>query len=343
MKKQFIIDWIDTEAGKIPKVSTTLNKADKWNDLKVRLAHNRNDYQVEPGIYAVGNPDTDSIVLVSANYKLSFDVLRKELNGLDAWILVLDTKGINVWCAAGKGTFGTNELVNRIKTTQLDKIVNHKKVIVPQLGATGVAAHTVKKLSKFSVIYGPVRASDIRPFLKANMHATPEMRQVRFSFYDRLILVPVEVIVSFKYLVLFIAVFFILGGLNNNGYSIDIIFDEGIHSIINLVFAYMAGAILGPILLPWLPARSFSLKGFYTGIILFVISYLCGYTGNNLFEIIAWLSLIASISSFLTMNFTGASTYTSPSGVKKEMRIAVPLQIAASVIGIAFWITGRFV
>ena len=177
------------------------------------------DYKVEPGIYAVNNPNADSVVLVSANYKLSFDVLRSQLDGLDAWILVLDTKGINVWCAAGKGTFGTCELVNRIEASGLANIVSHRNLIVPQLGAVGVSAHEVRKQSGFSVIYGPVRASDIKAFLNAGMKATEDMRQVRFSFYDRLVLTPVEFVNNLKYLLLAIIVFFILSGLHARSFS----------------------------------------------------------------------------------------------------------------------------
>ncbi len=161
----YIVGRTDTKTGKIPTVSTRLSKADKWGSLKVRLNINRMKYKVQPGLYAVGNPDADSPVLVSANYKLSFDALRKELTGIDAWILVLDTKGINVWCAAGKGTFGTDELVKRIEISGLEQVVNHRKMVVPQLGAVGVSAHQVRKRSGFSVIYGPVRASDIPVFL----------------------------------------------------------------------------------------------------------------------------------------------------------------------------------
>ena len=91
--------------------------------------------------------------------------MRRALNGMDAWLLVLDTKGINVWCAAGKGTFSTKELIRQINLVGLEKIVNHHKVIVPQLGAVGVSAHEVKKSTGFSVIYGPVRAEDIHDFI----------------------------------------------------------------------------------------------------------------------------------------------------------------------------------
>jgi CO dehydrogenase/acetyl-CoA synthase gamma subunit (corrinoid Fe-S protein) len=102
---------------------------------------------------------------------LSFDTPRKELTGLDAWILVLDTKGINVWCAAGKGTFATKELAARIEATGLIKIIDHKKLIVPQLGAPGVSGYKVKKLFGFTVIFGPLRAKDIPAFLAADRQA----------------------------------------------------------------------------------------------------------------------------------------------------------------------------
>jgi CO dehydrogenase/acetyl-CoA synthase gamma subunit (corrinoid Fe-S protein) len=86
---------------------TRLSGKDRMGRFRSRVSGFRMHYRVDPGLYAVGSPNTDSPVLVSANYKLSFNTLRSNLDGLDAYILVLDTKGINVWCAAGKGTFGT--------------------------------------------------------------------------------------------------------------------------------------------------------------------------------------------------------------------------------------------
>ncbi len=343
MKKQYIIDWIDTKAGKIPRVSTELSRTDKWGTIRVRCAINRMNYKVEPGIYAVGNPNQDSLVFVSANYKLSFDILRRELKGIDAWIIVLDTKGINVWCSAGKGTFGTQEIVNRIKQTGLTEIVSHRKLIVPQLGAPGVAAHLVTRHSGFIVIYGPVRAHDIPAFLENGMNATKKMRLVRFSTYDRLILVPTEVMGGLKYLVAAIVVFFLLSGLNRGGYSSEMLLSTGFYSSVNLVLAYLAGTVLGPFLLPWLPGRSFSLKGLFSGLILFSVAFFARLSGIDSFEIIGWVLLFTAISSFILMNFTGSSTYTSLSGVKKEMRIAVPMQITAFVIGLSLWIVNKFI
>ena len=336
----YIAGWTESRIGKIPTVSTRLSKADKWGNLKVRLNIDRMKYKVQPGLYAVGNPGADSPILVSANYKLSFDALRKELSGIDAWVLVLDTKGINVWCAAGKGTFGTDELIKRIEISGLGQVVNHRKIILPQLGAVGVAAHLVRKRSGFSVIYGPVRASDIPVFLESGKKTTPEMRRVRFSFTDRLKITPVEILQGAGKLFFVAAGFFLLSGISSKGYSLD--WTAGI-TVLNLVMAYLAGTLLGPALLPWLPGRSFALKGALAGLIVFLGLFWAQLTGSHPLQVAAWLLLIAALSSYLTMNFTGCSTYTSLSGVKKEMRFAVPVQIAAAVIGLALWISGQFI
>lgn len=336
------LSFVVHKGRKIPQVPTELSFADRMGGWKVRWGIKRMKYTVEPGIYAVGNPDSESLVLVSANYKLSFDALRRELGKLDAWIIVVDTKGINVWCAAGKGTFGTDEIVNRIGLVELDKIVNHRKIILPQLGASGVAAHEVKKRCGFSVIYGPVRSCDIVEFIKADMKATQQMRQVQFSLYDRLVLTPIEFVMGWKYMIFIMAVLFALSGITSGGYSGDLAMSYGLRVILNLFVAYLSGAVITPLLLPWLPGRSFSFKGFTAGLVAAVVLFSLKLTGGRL-ETLAWIFMVPVVSSFLAMNFTGASTYTSLSGVKKEMRVAVPLQIIAAVLGIGMWIAVRFV
>ena len=221
---------------------------------------------VKPRLYAVGNATGDSPVFISANYKMSFDRLRAELTGLDAWILALDTKGINVWCAAGKGTFGTDELIQRIKLTKLPEIITHNRVIVPQLGAPGISAHEVRKRSGFRVVYGPVRAEDIPAFIAAGLKATSQMRRVEFSFGDRLAVVPVEIVQSSKWALLIAAVFLFLGGLGPAGYAWSQVLSTGLVSAFLFLLSYTLGTVLTPVLLPWLPGRPLALKGFWTGL-----------------------------------------------------------------------------
>ncbi|MCP4895805.1 MAG: acetyl-CoA synthase subunit gamma [bacterium] len=316
--------------------------------MKARWGVGRMSYTVVPGLYALGKPDSGSSVLVTANYKLSFDHLRRAATGIDAWILVLDTDGINVWCAAGKGTFGTEELVHRIEETQLSRIVDHRKLIVPQLGAPGIAAHKVSKLAKFRVVWGPVLVHDLAAFLKAGSKATPEMRRKRFPLRERLALIPVELVATLKPLALIVPTIFLLTGLGTEGGGyIDRILRHGPITIVAILAGVMAGAVLTPLLLPWLPGRAFSAKGALVGIPVVAAALLLWggkpqATGSWL-EFSAWILVGGSLSAFLAMNFTGASTYTSLSGVKREMRVAVPTQIVGVALGLCLAIVGRLI
>lgn len=342
--------WIDgsvrTPAGDIPRVVTRLGWADRAGTWKVRCGIGRDRYRVAPGLYAVGRPTADSVVLVSANYKLSFDRLRSQLSGLDAWILVLDTRGVNVWCAAGKGTFGTDEIVARVESTRLDEIVSYRQLIVPQLGAPGVSAHEVEQRCGFGVIYGPVRAEDLPAFLAAGMKATPEMRRVRFPLRDRLVLIPTEIVQGTKYALLVAACLLLLAGLGPGVYSLERVATIGVRSAALSIGTFVAAVVLTPTLLPWLPGRSFSAKGAWLGLVLALAVGAYMWTHPTAFvswlSAPAWLLMILAITSFVAMNYTGTSTYTSLSGVKREMRVAVPLQIACAVIGVGAWLAGRF-
>lgn len=313
----------------ITPTSTELTFNDILGSWKVRWGIGRMNYKVEPGLYSVGKPGTNSPVMVSANYKLSFDMLRKELKGLDAWILVLDTKGVNVWCAAGKGTFGTTELLNRIAIVQLSKVVSHKTIILPQLGAPGISAHEITKFSGFKVIYGPVKAKDIKEFLDLDMKATTEMRTVRFSAYDRLVLTPVDFVSTFKISLIIFGILFLLNLLG-----------VGPFGIIDF-YAYMGsiivGCVLTPVLLPWIPGRAFAWKGWFLGLLwAILVNVLNGWPDApeySLLRALGYLLILPSVSSYYAMNFTGSSTFTSFSGVLKEMRIAIPAISVSIVLG----------
>ena len=327
----------------ISEISAQWTRADFIGTLKVRSSLGRNNYVVKPGLYKIGNPHARSEVFVSANYKLSFDILRKNLSSMDAWILVLDTKGINVWCAAGKGTFGTAELIRQIQSSKLQDHVSHRRVIVPQLGAPGVSAHIVKESTGFKVVYGPVRAKDIKQFLVSRMKATESMRTVQFGFMDRLILTPVEIVNSLKYLAIAIVFFFILSGISSEGYLFNTAMEQGITAVLLIIAAYISGAFLTPVLLPWLPFRHFAAKGMIMSAVTFLILILSRVIELNLFLALGWFLLSLGIASFLAMNFTGASTFTSLSGVKKEMRIFVPVQIIFSSAGLLIVILTNFI
>jgi acetyl-CoA decarbonylase/synthase complex subunit gamma len=342
LNQSFVSGFVDTPSGRLPQVSSVLVWPDRWGSIKARWGVGRMDYSVNPGLYALGTPDNNSLVFVSANYKMSFDRLRQALAGRSGWILVLDTKGINVWCAAGKGTFGTEELVKRIESSGLKKVVNHRKLILPQLGAPGIAAHKVKQISGFNVHYGPIRAEDLPVYLDAGFKATAQMRIKTFPLKERAVLIPIELVEAMKAFLIIASVFFIISGIGgplgfwaNEGSS-------GFFAVLSLLCAIIGGAVLNPLLLPYLPGRAFSIKGFSIGIVIALI-LLCLRDINlsawsERAEALAWFLIIPAMSGYLAMNFTGCSTYTSLSGVKREMRWALPLEIVCGSVGVIMWI-----
>ena len=308
----------------ILKTTSTLIFANKLDHFLARWGWNRGGHRVEPGLYRLGNPTPDSPVFASANYTLSFDALRSALTGINAWILVLDTKGINVWCAAGKGTFGTDELVSRIHSTGIPAIVRHRKIIVPQLGAPGISWPDVMRRSQFLVEYGPVRASDLPQYLTTHT-ATPEMRRVAFPFKDRIVLTPVEFV--HLALPLFVVTAFLW-------------FLAGPVAAFAAISAVIAGTLIFPALLPFIPTHDFSTKGLLLGGLV-ALPFAASFA--TVTEIPLWantlaaataLLLIPAVTAYIALNFTGCTTFTSRTGVKKEIFRYVPAMVVMAGLGI---------
>jgi acetyl-CoA decarbonylase/synthase complex subunit gamma len=346
MDQPFVDGAASTPAGTLPRVTAHLSAADHWGRIRARWGVGRMHYSVDPGLYALGSPDKKSPVLATASYKMSFDCLRRALPGRSAWLLVLDTDGINVWCAAGKGTFGTAELVRRIAASGLSRVVAHRTLILPQLGAPGVAGFQIRRQSGFKVVYGPVRAEDLPAFLDNSLQATAAMRRKTFTTGERAVLVPVELVGALKYTLMALPAFFILSGLGANGAFWTAGASGALWALSALLAAIAAGAVVTPLLLPWLPGRAFALKGLWPGLaaaaLWAILRASRTIAAGDPVEILAWLLLIPAASAYLAMNFTGASTYTSRSGVKKEMQWALPAQIAAGAVGVLLWTGAQF-
>jgi len=333
-------DWVRgelrTAAGSVPRVATRLGLRDRLGSWKARWGIGRMDFKVPPGLYGTGNPGPESPVLVTANYKMSFDCVRRALDGLNAWILVLETNGVNVWCAAGKGTFGTRELVSRIAAVKLPVVVSHRSLVVPQLGAPGIAAHDVRQQSGFTVRWGPVRAEDISAYLAAG-RASEAMRIVNFTLMDRLVLTPMELTSLKDPTIKLAALLFLpqlLGWLTLKPADLW-----------PFLGACLSGAVLAPVLLPWIPGRAFALKGWLLGLawsLAVILVRGLELKAGSLFTASAYVLILPAMTSYLTLNFTGASTYTSLSGVIRETKAWVsPLKFSLAA-GLSLWALGRF-
>jgi len=138
------------------------------------------------GLIRLGNPDRHSPVLLTANYVLTVSRVKRALAGINAFLLVANSRGVNVWCAATGGHLTAHEVISVLKTSGIEQLVDHRKVILPQLAATGIEAAKVKERSGWQVIWGPVYARDIPAFLRTGFQKTPAMRQVEFPWRQRL-------------------------------------------------------------------------------------------------------------------------------------------------------------
>ncbi len=323
---------ITTVVGNIVRINSLNTFKDKFEHFKCRVSSFRNEYKIEPKLYALGNPDADSDVFVSANYKYSFDHLRRDLSGLNCWILAINTNGINVWCAAGKGTFGTGRVALAIKKSRLTEIVSHKKIILPQLGAVGVSAHEIKKQTGFTVVYGPVYSKDIKNFINSGYTANEEMRSIKFPFNERVKIAPLELIPALKPFLWAALIVMVITGITGTGIIFSQMYEFGLPLIILGFIAILCGTVLVPILLPFLPFKSFAVKGMILGFIPSIIAIFS--IPSVVLIVFSWI-VFPAVSSYYSLLLTGSTTFTSPSGVEKELRKAIPLYfiaLAAAII-----------
>jgi len=315
-----------------------LTFSDRLKRWQARWGIGRMTCLVPPGLYAVGSPGPTDPVVVTANYRLSYDAVRGSLDRRNAWLLVLETYGINVWCAAGKGTFGTGELVRRIGITGLERVVGHRTLVLPLLGAPGISVNELLRRTGFRARFAAVAAAALPEYLDNGMRTTPDMRELAFSFPDRLVLVPMELLHGVRHLLVAAVVLALIGGaIAGFGFSRLIV-----PPLVAYGAALLAGAVATPLLLPWFPARSFSVKGAMSGGV--AAALLLAVAGGSLSvtNTAALCLAVPALAAFYGLAFTGSTPYTSRSGVKREMRIALPVIVVSLLTGVLLWCVGLF-
>jgi len=314
--KSWIVGEVSTPVGIIPLVATHLNAADRMGAVRVRIGLRRMRYMVEPGLYAVGVPTAESPVFVSANYKLSFDHLRRELTGIDGWIMVIDTKGINVWCSSGKGQFSASEIINQLAKYDIKDLTENNKleIILPKLSLSGIRLSELRK-ANISPIIGPIYAQELPEYLD-NKIVDCDDDHYKFNLRNRLFTLLPSFIQFTKYIAIVTAVLFI------------------IHLIFKTEFWWqilpvsLSIPILYITLFPILPSKNFSLKGMV--LFAFQVLILALIFGSRLAEfsgfIIAFhLLFYLGTNIFFGLYYTGNSGVSNYSLVKKEIITFLPV------------------
>ena len=274
--------------------------------------------------------------MASCNFKLTFDILRKQLAGRSCWLLLVETYGINVWCAAGKHSFNTNEVAQRVKTSGLDRVVSHRTLLLPQLAAPAVAGHKLHKICGFTGVFGPVYIKDLGRFLDSGMQASQDMRKVEFPLGQRLLVALVEIHGARKFLLWSFLACMLLAVIGPAGFSFYGVLKAGLGAFATVLTGFLTGVFIVPALLPRIRLRAFAAKGLVAGAV----------TGGIFAVLLAgtWiqaLSLLAACSAFASwfaMNYTGSTPFTSLSGVDREMRIYMPVQGVLLFSAVIVWL-----
>lgn len=138
------------------------------------------------GLRTIGSPNRDSPVLLTGNFQLTVARVERALAGIDAYLLVANSRGVNVWCAATGGLLSNHDVVSVLKTSGIDRRVDHRHVILPQLAATGIERSVIETQTGWRILWGPVEAQSIPSFLNNSRRTTAAMRQVTFPWRERL-------------------------------------------------------------------------------------------------------------------------------------------------------------
>jgi NAD-dependent dihydropyrimidine dehydrogenase PreA subunit len=142
-------------------------------------------HATSPGLRRIGNPGPDAPVLVTGNYALTVRRLEQVLRGLDVWLLVANSRGINVWCAAGGGHFTHHDVIAAIRAERLSEHVSHRRVVLPQLSATGVERKRILEATGFEGRWGPARLEDLPEFIERGCRVKNSHRMMRFPAWER--------------------------------------------------------------------------------------------------------------------------------------------------------------
>ena len=143
-------------------------------------------HRAPTGLVRVGNPGRDSPVFVTGNFTLTIRRLIDVLRGQDVWLLCANSKGINVWCAAGGGHLTHHDVISVVRTSRIGEHVDHRELVLPQLCATGVERRKIAEITGWSARWGPARLEDLPGFLKRHRHVVRGDRFVRFPLWERM-------------------------------------------------------------------------------------------------------------------------------------------------------------
>jgi len=298
---------------------------------------------IDPGIYKSGNPNKSSPIIVTANYEFTYIKVMRDLKGIDAWVLCVDSNGINVWCAARGNDFGNNQLIEAVKATGIEMLTDKKTLILPQLSAGGVATPELQKKSEdfpFRVVFGPVWSKDLPEFIKNRPARKPDsMKLAKFTLKHRFrgFITHTTFLLRKIFLLPLFAIFLILLTLNL----------IGLFGKLWWAGELLLWIIISNFLITFLfPISKFTRRFIYKGIFFGTLNSIAlgalTYFLHNSITYMLWsIAFFFWVSFFSTMSLSGYTMATSPSEIQEEYpifsimnKILLTISLISMVFGI---------
>lgn len=289
----------------------------------------RRTYAVAPGLYFTGDHyDRDAPILATANYHLTVFLVARRVRAANARLLVVDTEGINVWCAAGKGRFSNEEIVRQLNRYPRELLTNKRRLplILPKFGMSGV---NLRELQTYGVrpIVGPLYARDLPEFL-----ASPPLRhrkddRVDFGIQSRLfVLLPGLIQLTVLSSLLASAIWVL-------AYPLGAPIQLGVVGVIATL-----GTIY-PLLFPLIPGKRFAVKGIWLGLVVSAVFLAVSGLGNgSLLSLSFTVPFTLAAGILVGLEFTGNSAVSNYSRVKREIALFLPISALLLVLS-----TGAFI
>jgi len=310
-------------------------KAKKFTGIKSQLRIYRciftgqiDSVPIEPGLYKVGNPTEDSPIVVTANYEYTYIKVMRDLKGLDAWVVCVDSNGINVWCAARGNDFGNKQLIEAVNATGIDKILKSKRLILPQLSAGGVSIPQLPKSFPFKIVFGPVWSKDLKKFIQEKPTKKPDsMKLAKFTLSHRIRAGITHTTFLFRKifiipLIVLILTLLILNQISNLWWIGEL--------ALWVIVSNTVIALLFP--LSYF-THNFIIKSIFFGITnLVLISFISWMFHNSIIFLILNSGILFWISYFSTMSFSGYTMATNPREIQLQYPIFRKINISLIII-----------
>ena len=122
--------------------------------------------QVEPKVYAIGEPGENSPLMFTTNFSLTYYTVESDVEAsrVPSYILVVDTEGTSVLTAYSGDKLNEKTVADAMAKDNVASLVKHRKLIIP--GYVAVMSGKLEEATNWEVMVGPRESAMLPKYLK---------------------------------------------------------------------------------------------------------------------------------------------------------------------------------